>query len=141
MGINISVEKVSACDIKYIQEKHINDYIIITTIDNTTNIPLIKGTISPHEEETVINKMIGNKKHTRGIIIYGKNNQDASVIKKYKQLIQFNIGEVYIYIGGLFEWLLLHKTYPEIFLLNNNDTKYNLWELHASPNQTILKTI
>lgn len=142
MGINISVEKVSACDIKYIHEKHIDDYIIITTIDNTDNIPLIKGTISPQEEETIINKMIINKhKRIKGIIIYGKNSQDASVIKKYKQLIQYNIGEIYIYIGGLFEWLLLHNTYPEVFLIDTYINKYNVWDFHAPPNNTIIKSI
>lgn len=142
MGINISIQKVSACDIKYIQEKCLNKYIIITTIDKGYNIPLIKGTVSPHEEESIINRIIINKdKNIKGIIIYGKNNQDLSVIDKYKQLIHFNVGEIYIYIGGLFEWLLLHKNHPDVFLIDDDNKKYNLWDFYEQPNPTIIQPV
>ena len=45
------------------------------------------------------------------IIIYGKNNNDETVIKKYNQLIKLGFINVYIYLGGLFEWLLLQDIY------------------------------
>lgn len=143
MGVNISLEKVSACDIRYVQEKCSNDYVLITTIDNN-NAPLIKGTVHPRDEEAVINKMLrGSKSAIKGIIVYGKNSQDMSVINKYKQLIQLNIGEIYIYIGGLFEWLLLNKKYPDVFLLNgnddnNDDIEFNIWDYSEQPNSKLL---
>jgi hypothetical protein len=31
--------------------------------------------------------------------------------KKYKQLISFGFQEVYVYTGGLFEWVLLQDIY------------------------------
>lgn len=139
MGVSISLEKVSACDIKYIQEKCSNDYIFITTITNNNTPPLIKGTVLPRDEEAIINKMIRDKNSaTKGIIIYGKNSQDISVINKYKQLIQFNIGDVYIYTGGLFEWLLLNKKYPTVFLLNDDETEFNIWDFSEPPNNKIV---
>ena len=47
----------------------------------------------------------------RVVIIYGKNCLDNTVIKKHKQLRTLGFPEVYIYLGGLFEWLLLQDIY------------------------------
>lgn len=140
MGVSISLEKVSACDIRYIQEKCSNDYVLITTIDNN-NTPLIKGTVHPRDEEAVINGMLrGSGSSTKGVIVYGKNSQDMSVINKYKQLLQLNIGEIYIYTGGLFEWLLLYKKYPDVFLLNDDrgGADFNIWDFSEPPNNKLL---
>ena len=57
----------------------------------------------------------------RPIIIYGKNSTDSSAIKKYDQLVKLGIKDVYIYYGGLFEWLLLNELYGnEEFPVTNN---------------------
>jgi hypothetical protein len=45
------------------------------------------------------------------IVIYRKNVTDPTVDKKYAQLRGFGFSEVYIYSGGLFEWLLLSDIY------------------------------
>ena len=39
------------------------------------------------------------------------NNNDESVIKKYKQLVSLGFENTYIYLGGMFEWLLLQDIY------------------------------
>ncbi len=41
------------------------------------------------------------------------NSSDDSVVKKYNQLYKLGFKNVYIYIGGLFEWLLLQDIYGE----------------------------
>ena len=46
------------------------------------------------------------------ITIYGKNCQEEEkIIKKYKQLQKLGFKNIYIYCGGLFEWLLLQDIY------------------------------
>ena len=45
------------------------------------------------------------------MVIYGKNTNDEAIIKKYNQLMQLGFKNVYIYPGGLFEWLLLQDIY------------------------------
>ena len=45
------------------------------------------------------------------IIVYGMNSTDETIVKKYDQLIGLGFTNVYIYLGGLFEWLLLQDIY------------------------------
>ena len=44
-------------------------------------------------------------------IIHAENCSDGTLIKKYNQLKQLGIKNIYVYIGGLFEWLLLQDIY------------------------------
>ena len=46
----------------------------------------------------------------RVIIIYGRNNHDDRVWLKYAQLKKLG-GKAKVYIGGLFEWILLQELY------------------------------
>jgi len=69
---------------------------------------LIPGTIAIKDEEAIINKHLNNNIH---IIIYGKNANDESIFKKYEQLLTLGCGSVFVYTGGLFEWLLLQDIY------------------------------
>lgn len=52
-----------------------------------------------------------NNNHS--IIIYGKNTNDMKVYEKYNQLIQLGFSNVSVYIGGLFEWMLLQDIYGD----------------------------
>ena len=45
------------------------------------------------------------------IIVYDKNANAPNLMKKYEQLINLGFINVYIYPGGLFEWLLLQDVY------------------------------
>jgi hypothetical protein len=52
----------------------------------------------------------------KNIIIYGKNVNDMTVYDKYEQLLKLGFINVYIYPGGMFEWLCLQDIYSsELF--------------------------
>lgn len=89
-----------------------NDYIIINTISSLEQDCLISSTIPFNDEERLINELLTNYGYkTKKIVIYGKNAADVSTDKKAKQLISLGFHDVYLYAGGLFEWLLLQDVY------------------------------
>jgi len=88
------------------------NYIIINTLDEKNQECLIKNTITPQEEVRILNEYI-NKTKNIFIIVYGKNNNDEKIFTKHQQLINLGFTNVYIYIGGLFEWLLLQEIYGD----------------------------
>ena len=90
-----------------IKEKRI---LIINTLLETNQSCLIKGTLPYNIEEEVINHQL-KKNKSISIIIYGMNSSDYSIFKKYEQLIKLGFYNLYIYTGGLFEWLLLQDIY------------------------------
>ena len=62
------------------------------------------------KEEILMNRYLNSNKNIR-IIIYGRNSNDETIYKKYNQLINLGFTNVYLYLGGLFEWLLLQDIY------------------------------
>ena len=102
---------------------------------NIFNIVLLKNTIEISSEERVINNLV-NKSKDVSIIIYGKNSNDEKIYKKFEQLIALGFHNVFIYVGGLFEWLLLqdvygHESFPttkkELDILKYRpDSKFNI---------------
>ena len=68
------------------------------------------------------------------IIVYGKNSNDEKIYKKYNQLVSLGFYNVYIYIGGLFEWLLLQDIYGET---DFPTTKKELDILKYKPNKLL----
>ena len=91
-------------------------YILINTLDKSEQKCLIKGTINVDDEEKIINECINKNKYNIFIIIYGKNSNCMEIIKKYNQLISLGFYNVFMYTGGLFEWLLLQDIYgSELF--------------------------
>ena len=87
-------------------------YIIINTMSVTEQDYLIKNTISYQMEENIINELLTNyDMKTRKFVVYGKNANDESAEKKYKQLVSLGFMEVYIYLGGMFEWVILQDIY------------------------------
>jgi hypothetical protein len=88
------------------------DYLIINTLSNREQDCLIKNTISYEEEESIINELLlPFQKNEKKIIVYGKNCCDESADKKTAQLMSLGFKEVFLYKGGLFEWLLLQDIY------------------------------
>ena len=78
------------------------------------NLPESK-TIDFKQEESIVNQLLSSSMEKR-IIIYGKNVNDMSVYDKYEQLIKLGFRHVYVYPGGLFEWLCLQDIYSsELF--------------------------
>jgi hypothetical protein len=89
-----------------------HNYLIINTLPIETQDCLISKTIVPNYEVELLNRCIQEgKTHSCQIIVYGKNSTDNTVDKKYQQLKSLGFKNVYVYSGGLFEWLLLQDIY------------------------------
>jgi len=109
MGNNLSINKINFEDMKHIQKNE--NSIIINTMEPHNQDCLIEGTISIKNEENILNNLITKGNVEEKIVIYGENSCDNKLIKKYNQLIKIGFINVYIYTGGLFEWLLLQDIY------------------------------
>jgi len=107
-----SVKKIGFEDVKTVIDKSDKQYIVINTLPLDFQECLIKNTILFNEEEKVINDLLDNYEMKKiHILLYGKNNIDSTTEKKYKQLMGLGFSNIYIYVGGLFEWLLLQDIY------------------------------
>jgi len=84
--------------------------VIINTLPITEQDCLIAGTMNIQHEERIINQFLSTNCSVK-IIIYGKNANDDAIYTKHKQLVDLGFKNVYIYLGGLFEWLLLQDIY------------------------------
>lgn len=91
--------------------KYTEQYLIISTLPPNDQECLIKNTLLPEKEISIIDNYMLQQQFNMKIIIYGLNNCDLSVEKKYKQLIELGFNNVHIYVGGLFEWLMLQDIY------------------------------
>ena len=110
MGNSQSIRKINYEDIQYVI-KNSEIYLLINTLNETEQNCLIPNTINIKNEEELINKCIQNGNKKIKIIIYGRNCNDEKIYSKYQQLISLGFYHVYIYSGGLFEWLLLQDIY------------------------------
>ena len=108
MGDTTSIKKIGFEDMKYVIKNKKKNYVMINTLAITEQECLIPGTISVNDEEAFINRHL-NKNIS--IIIYGKNANDDSIFKKYEQLLKLGFSSVFVYTGGIFEWLLLQDIY------------------------------
>ena len=79
---------------------------------NTNQECLILNTISPQQEEIIINDYL-NKNKNISKIIYLKNCNDNKLLNQYNKLINLGFTNIYVYIGGLFEWLLLQDIFGD----------------------------
>ena len=112
MGNTQSAQKINYEDVQHV----INNpqmYLLINTLDSKEQNCLIVNTINITNEETIINKLIQTGNKNIKIIIYGQSCNDDKIYSKYSQLNSLGFYNVYIYAGGLFEWLLLQDIYGE----------------------------
>jgi len=100
----VNFEDIQEC----IKNKH--KYLLINTLKKTEQICLIQNTTSIENEEKIINECLKKQKNVK-IIIYDKNSHETTLFKKYEQLSNLGFPNVYIYPGGLFEWLCLQDIY------------------------------
>jgi len=115
MGNQI-IKKVSFQDVQYAQS---NEHVtIINTLPENEQTLLIYKTIMANQEIQEVERAIQTK---RIIILYGKNSNDETIYVKYNQIVKLG-GIVYIYIGGLFEWLLLQDIYGTDLFKTTNKT-------------------
>lgn len=110
MGQNATILKANFEDVQQISKKK---SILINTLPNDMQDCLISGTISIKEEEKIMNSLLENNPDKVDIILYGMNSNDNSVLYKYQQLIKLGFTKVFIYSGGLFEWLCLQEIYGD----------------------------
>ena len=129
MGLNQSKNKINYEDVQYVVKQdvlrkisHKNNggynyekkYVIINTMDKNCQSCLIQNTTPIQQEEDIINGILNNKYSNVSditVIVYGTNSNDESVYTKYDQLLKLGIKNVFIYTGGMFEWLLLQDIY------------------------------
>lgn len=110
MGGQQSINKINYEDVQYAIK---NNYTIINTLAENEQDILISKTINASHEVEIINSLIKSCMKDKNIIIYGKNANDDKIMVKYQQLISLGFVNVYLYCGGLFEWLLLQDIYGE----------------------------
>lgn len=110
---NSTYNKINYKDLQdYIFKNKSDEFIILNTLNESEQNCLIHSSINSKIEEKIINDLL-KKKQNINIIIYGKNSNDLSIYTKYNQLIELGFSYVYIYVGGLFEWLLLQDIYGD----------------------------
>jgi len=115
-----------------------NNFLIISTLPKTEQDFLICGTIPFETEEKKMNEIIESGKLKKyKIIIYGKNSTDLTVETKYKQLLNLGFTNVYLYYGGIFEWVLLRDIYGEDLFpsITTNVSNNNINLLKWKPNR------
>lgn len=110
MGNVQTINKISFEDMKYCID---NNNIIISVIKTQDEKCLIKNTVMSYNEENIINDLYSKKNLSTMVVIYGYNSNDNNIIKKYKQLLELGFKNIYVYMGGLFEWLLLQDIYGD----------------------------
>lgn len=109
MGNTTSTRKVNFEDVQY-SMKNKNKFLLINTLDSSRQDILIKNTVPISKEEELINKLIKTNQNVN-IIVYDENSNAPNLMKKYDQLISLGFINVFLYPGGLFEWLLLQDIY------------------------------
>jgi hypothetical protein len=65
------------------------------------------------QEIDLFTNLIKNDNKEIKIIVYGRNCNDEKLNDKVKQLADLGFYNIYIYGGGLFEWMLLQDIYGD----------------------------
>ena len=118
---------------------------LINTLKESEQDCLLPHTLPMKEETSLMNTILNeNKTHEIIIFIYGKNCHDISIYKKFHQLKYLGFPFVYLYGGGLFEWLCLQEIYGfdmfqttkkelDIIRYTPQSNFHNLLQLSSSP--------
>jgi hypothetical protein len=110
MGQSQTIIKCNFEDVQNILNN--KDTILINTLRENEQDCLILGTISLHSEIQTINNALQTNKNIK-IFIYGKNSNDNTIYEKYKQLMDLGFPNIFLYVGGIFEWLCLQDIYGD----------------------------
>ena len=139
MGNTQSIQKINFEDIQ-IAIKNPESYLLINTLPLSEQKCLIKNTCNAEKEIEIINKYMKSYNKNIKIIIYGKNSNDYTTQKKYEQLISLGFYNIYIYLGGMFEWLLLQDIYgQEEFPTTNKELDILKYKPNSSLNICLLE--
>lgn len=138
MGNTQSIKKINFEDMQTVV-KNPEIYLIINTLIYTEQQCLIINTIGINQEEAIINKYM-KENQSRMIIIYGKNCNDESAQKKYQQLLSIGFYNIFLYTGGLFEWLMLQDIYgQELFPTNKKEVDFLKYKPSQMLNVSLLE--
>jgi len=105
-----SSQKINFEDVQYAIKNHEN-YLLINTLNENMQNCLIINTVPAENEVAIMNKLLSNGNKNVNIIVYGMNANDEKIYEKQTQLYSLGFLNVYIYTGGMFEWLLLQDIY------------------------------
>lgn len=108
MGGVQSIQKISFQDMNTCIQRN---YSIISVMKQDSCV--IEGTIPIQKEEEMINRFYESGNFAHPIVIYGCNDCDENIVKKYRQLKELGFTKVYVYPGGMFEWLLLQDIFTD----------------------------
>jgi hypothetical protein len=117
MGQTQSINKLNYEDILHVIQFP-GEFTLINTMSLLDQECLIPTTIVATREETVLNGLLKERRRDRKIVIYGRNCNDDSILAKYKQICSLGFTNVYVYPGGMFEWLLLEDVYGDFPVVN-----------------------
>ena len=96
-----------------------NECILINTLKEEMQHCLILNTIHAKQEVSVVEKAL---RENKPFVIYGMHHYDASLVRKYQQLKKLGAVLIYVYGGGMFEWLLLQDIYGnELFTTSGKE--------------------
>jgi hypothetical protein len=112
MGNISSINKVNYAYVQKCIHNRSETILLINTLSYDKQDCLISNTISASNEEEIINKYLKSNKSIK-ILIYGENCIDNKVIDKYNQLYKLGFINICVYLGGIFEWLLLQDIYGD----------------------------
>jgi len=137
MGNNTSTIKVNYEDIQEaIKDKNT---IIINTLSVDNQSCLIARTTSVQSEVKILNESLRRNKEVR-IIIYGMNSSDDTTQFKYEQLIKLGFYNVFVYPGGMFEWILLQDIYgDELFETTKKELDILKYKPHSVMNMRFIE--
>lgn len=102
---NYIPNQISYEDVQFAQHTH----LIISTLPTSRQQLLIANTVRCDVEIQAVEDAI---QHKKPIIVYGLNCNDPTIYKKYDQIKKLG-GKVFLYTGGLFEWMLLQDIYGD----------------------------
>lgn len=111
MGNSQTIQKICYEDIQFAIKNQ--GHLLINTLSEKEQECLLPNTVNINQEEEFINTLIKNGNKQIKIIVYGKNSNDEKIYTKYNQLTSLGFYNVFIYTGGLFEWLMLQDIYGE----------------------------
>ena len=89
---------------------HFRRFIIVNVMPVNEQKILVSGTLTAEKEVETLNRLLEKDKGVL-IVVYGRCSCDVKALNKAKQLQSLGFTNVSVYVGGLFEWLLLGELY------------------------------
>ncbi len=107
------IQKASFEDVQTTMKKP-ESYLLINTMSETEQDCLITHTLYYKNETNIINDLMNRGDlSSKKIVIYGKNANDESIESKYHQICGLGFIDVFVYPGGIFEWLCLQDIFGD----------------------------